>query len=144
MRRVVVLVLGMLGGVVVSLVATQLALLTAGAGGGDVLARRLVRVLATAALVAAAVMLGRWWPTAAMTGAAVVALLVSISLATFDGAPPTGVLAREPARSPRLARDRHRNRTTGGYDGDGVLAASHRLSNVSPIQHITPLRPVCP
>jgi len=61
-------------------------------GGGDVLARRLVRVLATAALVVAAVMLGRWWPTAAMTGAAVVALLVSISLATFDGAPPTGVL----------------------------------------------------
>lgn len=92
MRRVVVLVLGMLCGVVVYLFATQLALLTAGSGGGDGLARRLVGVLATAALVAAAVMVGRWWPTAAISGAAVVALLVSISLVTFDGAPPTGML----------------------------------------------------
>lgn len=92
MRQVVALVLGMLGGVVVHLFATQLALLTAGSGSGDLLARRLVGVLAAAALVAAAVMAGRWWPTAAMAGAAVVALLVSISLVTFDGAPPTGIL----------------------------------------------------
>src|SRR5690554_2955976 len=91
MRRLVTLVLGMLGGVVVYLLATQLVLLTAGSG-GDGLAPRLVGVLAAAALVAAAVMVGRWWPTMALAGAAVVALLVSISLVTFEGGLPTGML----------------------------------------------------
>ncbi len=88
MRQVVALVPGMVGGVVVYLVATQLALLTTGAGTGG----RLIGVLATATLVAAAVMAGRRWPTAVMSGAVVVALLVCISLATFDGATPTGML----------------------------------------------------
>src|SRR5688572_18189613 len=92
MRRLVPLVLGMPGRAVVYLLATQLVLLTAGSGGGDGLAPRLVGVLAAAALVAAAVMVGRWWPTMAMAGAAVVALLVSISLVTFEGGLPTGML----------------------------------------------------
>lgn len=83
---------GAIGGVFAYLVATQLALLTAGQDSISSSLATLLGLLAAAILVAAAVLAGRRWPTAALGGAAVMAFLVLVSSFTVDGAVPVGML----------------------------------------------------
>lgn len=76
-------VVGAVIGVVVYFAALQLVVLTT--GGAPSAAVLLVGMLGTAALVGSGVLAGVRWPSAAMVGASVIAVLVALSFLVFEG-----------------------------------------------------------